>query len=261
MANPALLKHPLVASKFVFTPSTSPRQVPEPNSLKYGRISLAPIIWSRSSGSRRQATAAQLGFRRPSEAMLLIVASLFPAFDETPMKLLASQPDTVRAWPGGSGDAKLGANYGPAPLATEAGACNIFVVWPTRGGQLQLLTPPLDDKVILDGVTRRSVMELAKKGLYISVNSHLEPLEVLERKFAMLEFEQAPEDALIAEDSAVGTAVFISLLSEIHFRGKDLKILVKNGSMGQYAAALKRVMKDIMYGNKSHEWGVEGKEY
>lgn len=29
-----------------------------------------------------------------------------------------------------------------------------------------------------------------------------------------------------------------------------------DGSSGYYAAALKKWLKDIMYGNESHEWGV-----
>jgi branched-chain amino acid aminotransferase len=94
------------------------------------------------------------------------------------MKLLAST-DGVRAWPGGFGFAKVGANYGPTLMAnsearargydqvlwllngvvTEAGASNFFIVWKTKEGKQQLVTAPLDDKIILDGVTRRSILQ------------------------------------------------------------------------------------------------------
>lgn len=54
-----------------------------------------------------------LGVQKPREAMLFIICTAFPILDTKPMKLLASQENTVRAWPGGFGYAKLGANYGP----------------------------------------------------------------------------------------------------------------------------------------------------
>lgn len=48
---------------------------------------------------------------------------------------------------------------------TEAGASNFFVVWKTREGKVELVTAPLESKIILDGVTRRSVLELARDRL------------------------------------------------------------------------------------------------
>ncbi|OAF54195.1 hypothetical protein VC83_09520 [Pseudogymnoascus destructans] len=134
-------------------------------------------------------TQAELGVQTPNEAMLFIIATYMPELSETPggMKLLASQNDIVRAWPGGFGFAKVGANYGPSLMAqqearrlgynqvlwllgdeaqvTEAGASNFFTVMRTKEGKLQLITAPLGDKVILDGVTRRSVIQLVKERL------------------------------------------------------------------------------------------------
>lgn len=111
------------------------------------------------------------------------------------LTILASKEDTVRAWPGDFGYAKVGANYGPSLIAqgearergfdqvlwlvgkecdvTEAGASNFFVMWRTRDGRTQLITAPLGDKVILDGVTRGSVLELARQRIS-------EDLEILE---------------------------------------------------------------------------------
>jgi branched-chain amino acid aminotransferase len=50
-----------------------------------------------------------LGVQKPREARLFIVAALFPVLDTKPMKLLASSEDSIRAWPGGFGYAKVGA--------------------------------------------------------------------------------------------------------------------------------------------------------
>jgi branched-chain amino acid aminotransferase len=56
-----------------------------------------------------------LGVQKPKEALLYIILCLFPNLDkgQVGMKLLASKDDMVRAWPGGFGFAKVGANYGP----------------------------------------------------------------------------------------------------------------------------------------------------
>jgi branched-chain amino acid aminotransferase len=56
-----------------------------------------------------------LGVQKPKEALLYIILACFPHMDTNPagMKLLASKDDMVRAWPGGFGFAKVGANYGP----------------------------------------------------------------------------------------------------------------------------------------------------
>ena len=164
-------------------------------------------------------TGDVIGVQRPAEAMLFVIAVCFPGIDRgknlqpmnqqqkvsppltlTPslspplkspstqneMRLLASGHDMIRAWPGGFGNAKVGANYGPSLVAqgearekgyeqilwlfgpegyvTEAGASNFFVVWrDVASEQLQLVTAPLGDGVILDGVTRRSVLEIARE--------------------------------------------------------------------------------------------------
>ena len=181
-----------------------------------------------------------LGVQKPREALLYILACCFPDFNtqigrsagdvngasdlnaQPGMKLLASKEDTIRAWPGGFGFAKVGANYGPSLVAqaearargfdqvlwllgkechvTEAGASNFFVVWRTKTGRVQLVTAPLGNKIILDGITRRSVLELARQRLD-------DKLEIVERQFTMYEIEEAIEEGRIIEAFVAGTAV------------------------------------------------------
>lgn len=45
-------------------------------------------------------------------------------------------------------------------------------------------------------------------------------------------------------------------VSEIHYRGQDLKMPMVRGNSGDYAAVIKGWLKDIMYGNTQHPWGV-----
>jgi branched-chain amino acid aminotransferase len=169
-------------------------------------------------------TQPQLGVQAPKEALLFITASFMPRMD-TPqggMRLHTNPEDMIRAWVGGFGYAKVGANYGPSLLATnearargfgqilwlygpenyctEAGASNFFVVWRTREGGLEMVTAPLDDKLILDGVTRRSVVELARERLKGEV-------EVVERKYTIEEVIEADKEGRLIESFAAGTAV------------------------------------------------------
>lgn len=82
----------------------------------------------------------------------------------------------MRAWPGGHGAYKLGANYGPTILPAhqweqkgysqllgvgpkgiimEGGAMNIFFLWINEQGEKELITCPLNG-LILPGITRKS---------------------------------------------------------------------------------------------------------
>ncbi|KAK8218607.1 branched-chain-amino-acid aminotransferase-like protein [Phyllosticta capitalensis] len=236
-----------------------------------------------------------LGVNMPKRAMLFVILCFFPNLDvsvpgavqikKPGLKLLASRDDMVRAWPGGFGYAKLGANYGPSLIAqgearsmgydqvlwllgkecdvTEAGASNFFVVWRTKEGKLQLVTAPLDERIILDGVTRRSVLELARTrlingwtGAGVPEDEQLEPVEVVERKFNMGELLEAVDEGRLIEAFAAGTAFFIAPISLIHFRSRDIEIPLAAGDSGKYAKTIKTWLKNIMYGKESHEWGV-----
>ncbi|PUU79782.1 aminotransferase [Tuber borchii] len=220
-------------------------------------------------------TGGALGVHKPREAMLFIILGQFPVLYGKSLKLLASREDSIRAWPGGFGFAKVGANYGPSLMAqkeaqargydqilwlfdkscqvTEAGASNFFVVWKNKDtGRIELVTAPLDDKVILDGVTRRSVLELAKDRLAVS-NGEIQGLDVVERKYTMMDLIDAAKEDRLLEAFAAGTAFFIASVSKIHFRGEDISPKQTNGT---YAGILRGWLKAIMFGEEPHEWAV-----
>lgn len=244
-------------------------------------------------------TQAELGVQTPKEAMLFIIATYMPELSEPKdgMKLLASQNDTVRAWPGGFGFAKVGANYGPSLMAqqearslgydqilwlfgddakvTEAGASNFFVLIRSKETEkLELITAPLGNKIILDGVTRRSVLQLARERLADS--KILEPVEVVERQYTMTDIVDASNEGRLIECFACGTAVspflpftlspartytdqlqfFVVPVSKIHFRGIDIDVPMARGNIGDYTAMLKTCLKNIMYGKEDHPWAV-----
>jgi len=139
------------------------------------------------------------------------------------IRLLTSEAGSARAWPGGFGYAKIGANYGPSFLSlgecrkkgydqilwvlgpesqvTEAGASNFFVLIRNPDtGRVELITPPLDDKIILEGITRQSVLDLARSRLS-------DQIDVVEAKFTMGDLQVAWKERRLLETFVSGTAV------------------------------------------------------
>ncbi|KAI2606392.1 branched-chain amino acid aminotransferase II [Hypoxylon fragiforme] len=219
-------------------------------------------------------TQAQLGVQAPSEALLYIIATFMPVLHSPAggMKLHTSPDDMVRAWVGGFGYAKVGANYGPSLLATkearargfgqilwlygnegyctEAGASNFFVVWKTKEGKTEIVTAPIDDRLILNGVTRRSLLQIARERLEGEI-------DVVERKYTIQEVMDANAEGRLLESFAAGTAFFVCPVSLIHHRGQDIQIpMGKAGDGGPYSLKIKGWLQDIMYGNVDHPWGV-----
>ncbi|KAG6283811.1 hypothetical protein E4U09_000139 [Claviceps aff. purpurea] len=220
-------------------------------------------------------TQSQLGVQAPREALLYIILTFMPRMDAPlgGMRLHTSPDDMVRAWVGGFGYAKVGANYGPSLMATqdarrrgfhqilwlygqqgectEAGASNFFVVWQRPGDrEIEIVTAPLDDKLILDGVTRRSCLDVMRERLGSG-------LHITERKYTIDELLEAEAEGRLLESFAAGTAYFICPVSQIHHRGKEINIPIgPDGQGGEITTKVKQWIGDIMYGREQHEWGV-----
>ena len=114
---------------------------------------------------------------------------------------------------------------------SEGSAMNIFMV---RDGAL--VTPPVTDN-ILEGITRKSVMELARKELGI---------EVIERSIDRTE-------VFISEEMFMtGTAAQIVAVTKVDHRP------VGTGTMGPVTTKLRSMYEDILRGkNKKYEhWNV-----
>lgn len=141
---------------------------------------------------------------------------------------------------------------------TEAGGSNFFVLWENKTtGRKEMITAPLGDGVILEGVTRASVLQLARSGRLGK------DIDVIERRFTMHELLRAQKEGRLIEAFGAGTAFFIAPVQDIHFRGTDLVLPLgvegekESGHQGyEFAMAVKGLLKDIMYGRMGHEWGV-----
>jgi branched-chain amino acid aminotransferase len=160
---------------------------------------------------------------------------------------------------GGVGYAKAGGNYAgqfyPTQLAVakgynqviwtddntheyieEAGAMNIFV----RINDT-LITAPTNDR-ILDGITRKSIIEIAKsEGIAIDV-----------RPITVTEVVEAAKNGSLKEMFGAGTAAVISPISTFGFKGTDYDLPELDND---YASLLKKHITDIQYNRSSDPFG------
>ncbi|MFP4536476.1 MAG: aminotransferase class IV [Spirochaetaceae bacterium] len=116
----------------------------------------------------------------------------------------------------------------------EGSSCNIFFYM--KDGTL--VTPSLEDR-ILDGITRKSVLELAKD---MGVFTAERPVEI----------DEALSEA--TEVFVTGTAAGVSYLESITHQGKTA--LYNGGKIGELTAQLRRTLRGIQYGavEDSHNW-------
>ncbi len=165
----------------------------------------------------------------------------------------------ARAANGGVGFAKAGGNYAaqfyPTQLAIEkgynqviwtddtsheyieeAGAMNIFV----RINDT-LITSPTSDR-ILDGITRKSVLQIAKdNGIHVE-----------ERKITVTEVVEAAKNGNLKELFGAGTAAVISPIAGFGFKGEDFELPELENS---YASQLKKRITDIQTNKAEDPYG------
>lgn len=220
-------------------------------------------------------TNGNLGVITPTSAKLYCICSPTGPYFASGFKPVKLYADTVnvRAWPGGVGNSKLGGNYGPtiAPATkameelgcaqilwlfgedhqvTEVGAMNImFVIKDKVTGKPELITAPLDRGDILAGITRYSILDLARAGKFGD-------MDVSERWLTMGEIEEAEKDGRLVEAFGVGTAAIISPVNSIHYKGREI-VVPTGDDIGPIAQSMWTAITDIQYGRVEHEWSVK----
>ncbi|EQB56869.1 Branched-chain-amino-acid aminotransferase cytosolic [Colletotrichum gloeosporioides] len=218
-------------------------------------------------------TQKTLGVGPPGSALLYVIASPVGPYYPTGFKAVSLEATdyAVRAWPGGVGDKKLGANYAPCIVpqleaasrghqqnlwlfgeeeyVTEVGTMNMFAAIKNKEtGQKELVTAPLDG-TILEGVTRDSVLALARERLVP------EGWMVSERKYTMKELEEASNDGRLIEAFGAGTAAIVSPIRTIAWKGKSINCgLTEAEESGEIALRMKGWMEARQYGDEEHEW-------
>lgn len=106
--------------------------------------------------------------------------------------------------------------FGEEKTITEVGSMNVFFVMLNKDtNRKELITAPLTRGDILPGVTRQSILELARGW---------EELDVVERFPTMPEVKQAAAEGRLVEAFGAGTAAVVSPISGIKYEGEDIDI-------------------------------------
>ncbi|KAJ5907943.1 Branched-chain-amino-acid aminotransferase [Penicillium taxi] len=218
-------------------------------------------------------TQKTLGVGPPGSALLYVIASPVGPYYPTGFKAISLEATdyAVRAWPGGVGDKKLGANYAPCivpqleaasrgfqqnlwlfgeeEFVTEVGTMNLFIALKNKEtGEKELITAPLDG-TILEGVTRDSVLALARERLAP------QGWKISERKIRMADVAKASEEGRMIEVFGAGTAAIVSPVRTISYRGKLVDCgLKETEEAGEIALQMKNWMENIQYGEEEHAW-------
>ncbi len=170
----------------------------------------------------------------------------------------------VRAVRGGVGTAKAGGNYAASILAgevaqkkgysqvlwldgveqkyvEEVGAMNMMFVYGNK-----IVTPELNGS-ILPGITRRSIIQLAKEMGY----------EVEEKRVAIADVFNDIKSGAITEAFGTGTAAVISPVGKLCW--KDETIAVGDGGIGKISQKLYDTLTGIQFGKieDNHSWIIK----
>lgn len=221
-------------------------------------------------------TQRTLGVGPPGSALLYVIASPVGPYYPTGFKAinLEATDYAVRAWPGGVGDKKLGANYAPCivpqlkaakkglhqnlwlfgeeEFITEVGTMNLFVCLQDKEScQKELVTAPLDG-TILEGVTRDSVLGLARERLA------KEGWKISERYLRMKDIAEAESEGRLLEVFGAGTAAIVSPVRSISWKGQMIDCgLKENEEAGEIALRMKGWIEGIQYGDEDHPWSYK----
>jgi branched-chain amino acid aminotransferase len=167
----------------------------------------------------------------------------------------------VRSAPGGTGEAKTGGNYAASLLAAkeaaakgfdqvlwldavhrsyveEVGSMNICFVYDEK-----IVTSPLKG-TILDGITRRSILTIARE-MGISVE---------ERALSVDEILDGAENGRLSEAFGTGTAAVVSPVGQFTYR--ECTVTLGNGRPGPQTLRLFDALTGIQYGRlpDPHGW-------
>ncbi|MBB5872720.1 branched-chain amino acid aminotransferase [Allocatelliglobosispora scoriae] len=212
------------------------------------------------------ASEAQLMLRASNEYTFLMMAFLAGGFfgDQVdPVSVLVSR-DFTRAVPGGTGNVKCAANYGPSLLAQrqaqeagcqqvvwldaaehrfieEMGGMNLFFVRGS-GADARLVTPELTG-TLLPGMTRNSLLTIAAREGYA----------VSEERITVDEWRDQCLSGAITETFACGTAAVVTPVGRV--RDRDGDFMIGTGTMGAVTRRLRAALLDVQHGRTADPAG------
>jgi branched-chain amino acid aminotransferase len=202
------------------------------------------------------ATESRLGVKVADQYRFVILSCPVGPYQAKPYRLKV-EDKYVRTAEGGTGFAKCAGNYGgafyPTQIAREEGFDQILwtdskdhqyidevgmmnVMFVLNG---KLVTPKLST-AILDGVTRDSILTIARD---------MQGLAIEERRISIQEIEQGFINGTLTEAFGTGTAAVVAPIAVIQINGKDYQIPVAGPTSLQEQA--KKRLNNIRLGVES----------
>jgi branched-chain amino acid aminotransferase len=205
------------------------------------------------------ATDPYLGVRASDQYIFALLTTPTGPYYTKALKVKI-ETEYTRADEGGVGFAKTAGNYGRSlyPFAEaqkqgfdqliwtdavshefieEAGTANLLFVIDGK-----LVTPSIRSTV-LDGVTRDTIIQLAKKA----------GVEVEERRVSVKEVVEGIENGSLTEAFAAGTAATVTPIGEISYLGKSY--MIPETKSNNISNTIAKTLNDIRYGHVSDEMG------
>jgi branched-chain amino acid aminotransferase len=204
-----------------------------------------------------------LGVKPSDSYRFMIFTSPVGAYYSKPVSVKVETKFT-RACEGGTGEAKAAGNYAaslfPALLAQKEGYDQLLWTDGKTHSQIEesgtmnvmfkikgtLITAPTHGGTILKGITRDSVIQLAKDW-----GQKLE-----ERFLTVTELQEALENGTLEEAFGVGTAATIAFINKIHVNGKDYLLSALNADA--FSTRVLSTLDGIKYGEiqDPHQWMI-----
>lgn len=208
------------------------------------------------------ATEPALGVNPSQEYLFMIIMSPVGAYYSegfNPVKIYV-ESNYVRAVRGGVGQAKTAGNYAGALKAQEeakekgytqvlwldgvhlkyveeVGSMNVF--FKIAG---TVYTPALNGS-ILDGITRRSIIEMLESWNIL----------VVEKTISIEELVAAIREGTLEEAFGTGTAAVVSPVGELYYKGE--KLVIQDGKTGELSRKLFDTLTGIQYGKLEDTFG------
>jgi len=205
-----------------------------------------------------------LGVKASSSYRLVIMSSPSGPYYKDPVKMKI-ETQFARACDGGTGFTKAAGNYGvslyPAKLAQQQGYTQ--VIWTDaksheyfeEAGMMNvmfvkdnvLITPSISGNTILAGITRDSLLTIARDW----------NMKIEERKVSVEEIIDGIQSGTVTEVFGAGTAATVALISAIGYNGKDYDVPVATPDSFSTRAA--KHLMNIRRGKEEdiHNWLVK----
>jgi branched-chain amino acid aminotransferase len=205
-----------------------------------------------------------LGVKPSAEYLFMVIASAAGNYFKsgTPAISIWVSEQYTRAAPGGTGAAKCGGNYAASLVAQseaikqgcdqvvfldaaehrwveELGGMNLFFLFDDGS----MITPPADG-TILEGITRDSVLTLARE----------QGLNVREERYAIDQWQADAESGRLVEAFACGTAAVITPVGKV--QSAKGSFTIGAGGAGQMTQQIRSKLVDIQRGiaTDTHSW-------